>query len=128
MLKLLAVCFGGALGSGARYLFSLLALRLFGAGFPVGTLVVNVVGSVLLGFLFHLSLEDEGGLSPAVGLLLTTGFCGGFTTYSTFNLESLQLLEDGRVWLFFLYAGSTFLLCLGGGFLSLLAARALFPS
>lgn len=125
--KLLAVCVGGALGSGARYLVSLLALRFFGASFPVGTLVVNVLGSVLLGALIHLSTRD-GALSPALKLLLTAGFCGGFTTYSTFNLESLQLIEDGRLGLFALYAGATFLLCLGLGFLSLLAARSLWPS
>ncbi len=127
MMKLFAVCAGGALGSGARYLLSHLALRLFGAGFPTGTLLVNVLGSMLLGVLIHLSTRD-GSLSPALKLFLTAGFCGGFTTYSTFNLESLQLLEDGRLGLFALYAGATLLLCLGLGFLSLLAARALWPS
>lgn len=127
MTKLLAVCAGGALGSGARYLVSLLALRLVGASFPTGTLVVNVLGSLLLGVLIHLSTRDSS-WSPAVKIFLTAGFCGGFTTYSTFNLESIQLIEDGRLGLFALYAGATVVGCLLLGFLSLLAARALWPA
>ena len=126
MVKLLAVCAGGALGSGARYVLSHLASRAFGASFPVGTLLVNVLGSMLLGVLIHLSTRD-GVLSPALKLFLTAGFCSGFTTYSTFNFESLQLLEDGRVALFALYVGGTLVLCLALGAFSLLAARVLWP-
>lgn len=128
-MKLLAVCAGGALGSGARYLMTVLAVRFAGASFPWGTLVVNVLGSMLLGVLFHVFAKDgSSALSPSVKLLLTTGFCGGFTTYSAFNLESLRLLEDGRVGIFLLYGAVTFVGCLGLGFLALLAARAVWPA
>jgi CrcB protein len=124
--KLLAVCLGGALGSGARYLVSLGALRFLGAGFPWGTLTVNVVGSFLLGVLAHLAAQELPA-SPAMRLLITTGFCGGFTTYSTFNNETLKLLEDGRMGLAAGYLIGTAVLCLGLGFAGVASARHLWP-
>lgn len=89
------VALGGALGSAARYLLTVLIQSRAGAGFPVATLLINVTGSILLGFLMRYSLESVTA-SPEVRLLLTTGFCGGYTTFSTFSYETARLMEDGE--------------------------------
>src|SRR5574342_305604 len=94
MDRLAWVCLGSALGGGARYLLSLAALRLLGPSFPYGTLVVNLVGSFLLGLLMHLALETTL-VSPSLRIFLTTGVLGGLTTYSTFNYETLSLASEG---------------------------------
>ncbi len=85
---------GGALGSVARFLLSGVIQRSAPVGFPAGTLIVNISGSLLLGLLMSYMLGSGVG-SPAVRALLTTGFCGGFTTFSTFSYETVRLLEDG---------------------------------
>lgn len=94
-MSALAVFVGGGLGSLLRWSLGLLAIRLFGAGFPVGTLLANIAGSFLLGLLARMGLE--GRVSGPTRLGLSTGLCGGFTTYSTFNLEALSLLADGHL-------------------------------
>ena len=97
MDRLLWVCVGGAVGSGARYLVSGWVMKLAGSTFPYGTLAVNLVGSFLLGALMHIGLSSDA-MSPNTRLALTTGLLGGFTTYSTFSYESLTLLREGA-WL-----------------------------
>ena len=94
-MNALAVFIGGGLGSLLRYGLGVLALRQFGAGYPLGTLLANIAGSFLLGLLARIGLDGK--VSPATRLGLTTGLCGGFTTYSTFNLETLSLLADGHL-------------------------------
>jgi len=93
----LAVAAGGALGSVARYLCALAALSLSGPAFPWGTLGVNVVGSFLIGFFATLT-EPDGRLfaSPTLRQGVMGGFCGGFTTFSIFSLESIRLLESSQ--------------------------------
>lgn len=87
-----AVLVAGAVGAVVRYLVSrALAER---SNFPWGVLVVNVVGSAIGGAV--LGLAHSGGLDPAVQLILLTGFCGGLTTFSTFSVESVQLVIDGK--------------------------------
>lgn len=86
MKNLLLVTVAGGIGSAARYLVSMGMLRLVGPGFPYGTLTVNVVGSFLIALLIQVSLASEQ-ISPVMRLTLTTGFLGGFTTYSAFNFE-----------------------------------------
>ena len=96
MLRLvLAVAAGGALGAVARYGVALAALR-GGATFPVGTLAVNVVGSLLLGALVRLFATVPGSAPTPLELGLTVGLCGGFTTFSTFSLDTLRLLQAGQ--------------------------------
>lgn len=88
------VCFGSALGGGARYLVSLWMARLLGQSFAYGTLTVNTVGSFLIGVLMYTSVEGSA-ISPTLRLALTTGVIGGFTTYSTFSYETFRYLQEG---------------------------------
>ena len=92
MRNLLLVCLGGALGSGARYLISILALRFIPTSLPVGTLAVNLLGCFLISAILAVSAEASA-LSPATRLFLTTGIMGGLTTYSAFNHELLRFAQ-----------------------------------
>lgn len=92
--RFVLVCLGGGFGTGARYLVSGWALALLGPDFPYGTLAVNVIGSLLLGIIMHFGLTTNL-LSPTLRLTLATGVMGGFTTYSTFNYETLRYLQEG---------------------------------
>ncbi len=97
MVKLFWVCLGSAVGGGARYLMSFWVLRWLGTGFPYGTFAVNVLGSLLLSVLMFVGTETTV-LGPTLRVALTTGVMGGFTTYSTFNYETLGYLQEGA-WL-----------------------------
>ncbi len=122
MTRFLLVCLGGAAGSGTRYLVGGWAASVFGPTFPVGTLVVNAVGSFLIGAVMHLGLA-AGVVSPEVRIFLATGVLGGFTTYSSFNYELLGLFGRGAWLLGCTYLGATVLGCLGSGAMGLAAAR-----
>ena len=88
---------GSALGGMARYGCSDLAARYFGTAFPWGTLFVNVTGSLLIGFLASLTVDDGRLLlSPDARAFLMIGLCGGFTTFSALSLETLNLARDGQ--------------------------------
>ncbi|MFN3743864.1 MAG: fluoride efflux transporter CrcB [Hyphomicrobiaceae bacterium] len=91
-----AVGLGASLGSVARYLCSLAVHQLLGAGLPWGTLTVNVLGSLIIG-LYATLTEPDGRLlaRPATRQFVLTGFCGGFTTFSIFSLETLLLIQHG---------------------------------
>ena len=88
------VALGGAVGSVARYLVGMTIQSRSGADFPVGTLLVNLSGCLLLGFLIQYALQTPA-ITPQVRALLTTGLCGGYTTFSTFSYETVALLQDG---------------------------------
>ena len=95
MIKnILLVAVGGAAGSVARYLLSALVQEHTQSTFPVGTMTVNVAGCLIIGFVTALAAE-HGAISPGMKLILTTGFCGGFTTFSTFINETLTLGVHG---------------------------------
>lgn len=103
MLKnLLIVGIGSFLGGVLRYLISLLMKNCCGQGFPWATLLVNLLGCFLIGLVFGL-FGKYNNINNLWCLLLTTGLCGGFTTFSTFANEGLQLLLGGSVWSFVLY-------------------------
>ncbi len=122
MGRFLFICFGGALGTGARYMLSNWAAKRFGTGFPRGTILINVNGSFLIAAIMELSLSS-GAIPPTVRLFLTTGMMGGFTTYSSFNYETIRLFEQGAWAAGALTLGLTLIACLVAGALGLVAAR-----
>ena len=119
--RFLLVCLGGALGSGARYATSLWAAAAIGTAFPFGTLIVNVLGSFLLGFLMQAIPS-----SSDLRLMLTTGVMGGFTTYSTFNYETTQYFREGAWAVGAVNVAATVVGCLAAGLLGLALARLIF--
>ncbi|WP_437931042.1 fluoride efflux transporter CrcB [Sorangium sp. So ce291] len=118
---------GGAAGTLARYGLSTWCQQRFGAAFPYGTLAVNVIGSFLLGVILQVAATTEL-LSPTLRLGLSTGVMGGFTTYSSFNYETIKLVED-RAWtLGALNVLVTVAGCLIAGVLGMAVARRLVAS
>ncbi len=124
MTRFLLVCLGGAVGTGARYLLSGWIQGAAGATFPWGTLTVNVIGSFFLGLVMHVALTTDA-LSPTMRDTLAIGVMGGFTTYSSFNYETMQSLRSGAYGLAGLNVAATLVGCLLAGFLGLTAGRAL---
>jgi fluoride exporter len=124
MARFLLICLGGAVGTGARYLFSTAMTRAFG-NFPFGTLGVNVLGSFLASVLMVLALEKSA-LAPDLRLILVTGVMGGFTTYSSFNYETIRQLQDGAWPVALTYVVATLLGCLLAGWAGLTLARWIF--
>ncbi len=111
-MDFLFVGLGGAFGAMGRYAISLLPAR---ASFPILTLITNVLGAVLIGFIAGLVCEKQE-LSPDMVLFWKTGVCGGFTTFSTFSLEAYGLLGQGRHAAAFLYIALSVGLCVFGIF------------
>lgn len=127
MNTFLAVVAGGAIGAGARHLFNVQMLRLLGPSFPWGTFGVNVIGSLMMGLLvglFALKLD----LSPEARSFLTTGILGGFTTFSAFSLDAVNMLERGDMELAFAYMGGSVVTCVGALFLGLALVRMFFQA
>lgn len=97
MLNFLAISLGAIIGANARYLISQSAARLLGPVFPYGTLFINVVGSFIVGF-FLIWTSERALVDPRWRLLVVVGFCGGFTTFSSYAYETLAYFEQGH-WL-----------------------------
>jgi CrcB protein len=95
MYKILALIIGGASGTLLRYLISSHSMRLIAGAFPWGTLIVNLLGSFLIGFCF--GIFEKGHLNSNIKLFLFVGLFGGFTTFSSYALESLNLIKTGNV-------------------------------
>jgi fluoride exporter len=112
--RFLIVALGAAFGANARYLLSLWAASRFGVSFPYGTLIVNVTGSLLLGFLVAVTTERLS-ISTETRLLLIVGFFGSFTTFSSYAVESLVLLRASGWW-------SALLNVVGNNLMALIAA------
>jgi CrcB protein len=110
--RLLLICLGGAVGTGTRYLLGGLVVRWLGPDFPYGTLLINVLGSLLVGLVQQVGLSTL--LVPdTLRLVLTIGVLGGFTTYSSFSYETLKLVEAGSWVGATVYVALTTALCLG---------------
>lgn len=125
MERLLLICLGGAIGTAARYGVSVWTRQAFGEAFPYGTLAVNVVGSFLLGVIMVAGARTEL-LSPTARMVLSVGVMGGFTTYSSFNYETLKLFEDGAGKLAIANLFATLLGCFAAGALGVALARRVF--
>lgn len=125
MFNVLLVAFGGALGSVCRYLTGLAMTRLLGPAFPWGTLTVNVVGSFAIGFLAEL-FARKFDASMELRLLLIVGFLGGFTTFSSFSLDTLALVERGAALQGMAYLTGSLLLSFAAVFSGLSLGRSLF--
>lgn len=121
MRLVLLVGLGGAAGSAARYLLGLLQPRAIGS-FPWVTFGINVVGSFLLGVLLRLALATPS-FTPDLRALLTVGFCGGFTTFSTYSYETAVLLEGGHYGKAATYALGSVVVALAATLAGLMAAR-----
>ncbi len=119
-----AIAVGAAAGGVSRfYLGSAIQQRL-GAGFPWGTLVINVTGSLLLGFLIRYTLATPG-VSTEMRALITIGFCGGYTTFSTYTYETVVMIEDGELGRASAYAVVSVLVALVATFCGFALAREL---
>ena len=110
MFQILAISGGGALGALGRFWMSQGVYRLLGRDFPWGTLAVNVLGSFLMGLLFVLFVERLAA-APEVRSAVLVGFLGAFTTFSTFSMETLTLIETGYLGKAFLNMAASLLLC-----------------
>lgn len=95
-MRLLLVLAGGAVGSAGRYLIATWLAGRFGPGFPWGTLTVNIAGSFLIGLLATFA-DEFGSIGPQARLFLVVGVLGGFTTFSSFSLETLRLVEQSEL-------------------------------
>jgi CrcB protein len=127
MSRFFWICLGSAVGTGSRYILAGWVLTLLGPAFPFGTLFINVLGSFAISVVMHLALSAKV-IEPTLRLTLTTGFLGGFTTYSTFNYETLAYLREGNWAVGITNVAATVLICLAAGIAGLALARALVGS
>lgn len=106
----IAISLGAIAGALSRYYLTLWFAQRFGTAFPYGTLFINLTGCLVMGFFVTLSLERVATIPPDVRLMVTTGFLGAYTTFSTYGLETFNLLHDGNFSAFsFYWAGSAIL-------------------
>ena len=124
MTRVLVISIGAILGANARWFISRFASRILGPVFPYGTLFINVTGSFIVGF-FMIWSSERVLLDPRWRLLVVIGFCGAFTTFSSFAFETMAYFEQGQWLLLFANFFSNNLLCLGGALAGMALARAL---
>lgn len=126
MSRYVVVMLGGAIGALSRFIVGSLVLRFYTTVFPIGTFLINISGSFLIGLLMTLFLNR-----PAIHsnwrLFLVTGILGGYTTFSSFEWEALTGLRGGSEAIAFLYIGSSVIVGLAGAWLGLLAANRVWP-
>ena len=124
MEQLFYIALLGALGCLCRYLLSGAVYRIFGTGFPYGTLAVNLVGAFLIGVVRGFSIRSAL-IPPALRIAITIGFLGGLTTFSTFSFETFKLIEEGALLVSFLNVLVSVVACLACTWLGIAVARAL---
>ena len=124
MLDLLAISAGAIFGANARYVLSRYAARLLGPVFPYGTLIINVLGSFIAGF-FIVWTTERVLVDPRWRLLVVVGFCGGFTTFSSFAFETMGYFEQGQWMLMATNVFANNLLCLAAALAGMGLARVL---
>ncbi|MGH9493465.1 MAG: fluoride efflux transporter CrcB [Candidatus Sulfotelmatobacter sp.] len=124
MKDFLAISIAAIVGANLRYLFSRFAVGQFGPVFPYGTLVINILGSFIVGF-FVIWTTERVLLDPRWRLLVVIGFCGSFTTFSSYAFESMSFFEQGQWGLMLANVFSNNVLCLAGSLAGMAVARAL---
>ena len=124
MWTYIAIAIGGAIGCGARYAQGNFVNSLLGESFPFGTLSINAIGSLLMGYLYF-ETQQSTALSTALRVGLLTGFLGGYTTFSTYSLDFLLLAEHGQFARAVLYFAASTVLGFGGVIAGAWLARAL---
>lgn len=126
-MSIVSVALGGAIGASLRFWVSMWSLRVFGPGFPTGTMLVNISGSFAMGVLaiamLHRFPESWGRFAPFV----MTGVLGGFTTFSAFSLDALSLYERGKVGATLFYVGGSVAFSIVALFLGLMLGRSIWP-
>lgn len=124
MEQLVYIALFGALGCICRYLLSGVVYRIFGSGFPYGTLAVNLVGAFLIGVIMEFSTRSAL-VSPTLRVAIAIGFLGGLTTFSTFSFETFRLIEEGALLIAFLNVLVSVAACLACTWMGIAVARAL---
>ena len=122
-MTVLSVALGGAIGASLRFGVGVWTLRAFGPGFPVGTMLVNIVGSFAMGLAAVVMLHRFPGAWGAYAPFVMTGVLGGFTTFSAFSLDALNLIESGRMMNALIYILGSVALSIGGLFAGLTLGR-----
>ncbi|MDQ2681685.1 MAG: fluoride efflux transporter CrcB [Candidatus Eremiobacteraeota bacterium] len=122
--SILAVLIGGGVGSVLRYLVGFWMVQRLGAGFPWHTLAINVVGSLVIGMVGEASQVRAIGMAPVLRVFLMVGVLGGFTTFSSFSYEALNLLGERAGWLSLAYAIGSVVLGIAAAFLGVVIVRA----
>lgn len=123
-LAFLMVGLGGGLGAMSRYFTALMINRFWHQSFPLATFSINILGSFLIGILAAWLLPKMGN-DTLLKYLLITGFCGGYTTFSTFSIENLQLLQEGKIFTLALYVSSSIILGITFALCGLFIGRAI---
>lgn len=122
MKSILIVGIGGFIGSIARFLIGNFVQDKSNYSFPIGTLVVNIIGCLLIGLFLGLS-EKQNLISPELRLFLTIGFCGGFTTFSSFTNDNIQLINSGAILQVLIYTGLSVFVGIAATYLGYLIVR-----
>ncbi len=120
--NLIIVGTGGFIGTAMRYIVQVQVEKLMGSTFPIGTFLINIAGSLIIGFVYGLA-EKGNILGPEWRLFLAVGLCGGFTTFSTFSADTLNLLKDNSIIQLLSYTGGSVLLGLLSVYIGLILAK-----
>lgn len=115
---------GSSIGGAARYLSQEFVQKNFPSFIPLSTLSVNIVGSFIIGIIY--ALAERSRISPEVRIFIATGFCGGFTTFSSFAFENVKLMQDGEFFNAALYVGLSLVICFVTVYLGILFTKLIF--